>query len=215
MAKEEPQTIRQSPRTNEQWLTELRSPEPVCNAALQDLHTYLTQGLVTAFASRKQLGREDLLDFAQESRQKILRSLDTFRGNCKFTTWALKVAINHTISELRRKRWQDISLDELEYPEQLFSQGRGLKIFERPEKRAMRGSVIELLNRVIREDLTDKQRRAVTARFLHGIPPSHIAREMNTSRGAVYKLLHDARRRMKTALEEHGLDAEELGELFR
>jgi RNA polymerase sigma-70 factor (ECF subfamily) len=70
------------------------------------------------------------------------------------------------------------------------------------------------LNRTIREELTERQRRAVTARFLYGIPPSHIAREMNTTRGAVYKLLHDARKRLKAALEERGLEASDTQELF-
>jgi RNA polymerase sigma-70 factor (ECF subfamily) len=126
----------------------------------------------------------------------------------------MKVAINHTISELRRKRWQDISLDALEYPDALFSARRSYSLLERPEKRAMKHSLVELLNRVIREDLTEKQRRAIHARFLYGIPPSHIAREMGTSRGAVYKLLHDARKRLKQALTQQGLDATELRELL-
>jgi RNA polymerase sigma-70 factor (ECF subfamily) len=187
---------------------------PACNGAIEELRIYLTRGLTASFGSRKSLSHEDIRDFAQEAEQKILEKLDTFRGNCKFTTWAMKIAVNHVLGELRRKRWQNVSLDALEYPEHLFSPRRGHKFFEEPEKRALKHDLINQLNRTIREELTERQRRAVTARFLYGIPPSHIAREMNTTRGAVYKLLHDARKRLKAALEERGLEASDTQELF-
>ena len=201
-------------RTNVQWIESLRSSPPGCNAALEDLHSYLINGLSAAFGDNKNLSREDIQDFSQEAEQKILQNLDSFRGASKFTTWALKIAINHTISELRRKHWHNVSLDALEYPEALFSARRSNKPFEQPEKRALKHSLVELLNRVIREDLSDRQRQAVTARFLYGIPPSRIAEQLNTTRGAVYKLLHDARLRLKAALEKRGMNAEETKELF-
>ncbi len=201
-------------RTNAQWLEALRSAPPDCNAALQELHSYLLKGLTAAFGDNKKLSREDLQDFSQEAEQKILQHLESFRGASQFTTWALKIAINHTISELRRKHWHNVSLDALEYPEALFSARLSNKPFEQPEKRALKHSLLELLNRVIIEELSDRQRQAVTARFLYGIPPSRIAEEQNTTRGAVYKLLHDARLRLKAALEKRGMDAEETKELF-
>ena len=201
-------------RTNEQWLHELRSDPPVCNAALEDLRIILTRGLTGSFGSRKTLNQEDIRDFVQDAVQKIFDRLDSFEGRSKFTTWAMKIAVNHTISELRRKRWQDVSLDALEYPDALFSYRSSRKFFERPEKRAMKHSLIELLNHVIREELTERQRRVVTARFLYAIPPSRMAGELNISRGGVYKLLHDARKKLKAALEERGFDYGEVEKLF-
>ncbi|MDZ7794581.1 MAG: sigma-70 family RNA polymerase sigma factor [Spirochaetia bacterium] len=201
-------------RTNAQWTAELRSAPPDCNAALEELYSYLQKGLTAAFGDNKNLSHEDIQDFSQESEQKILHNLGSFRGSSKFTTWALKIAINHTISELRRKHWQELSLDTLEYPEALFSARRSNRPFEQPEKRALKHSLIEHLNQVIREDLTDLQRKAVTARFLYGVPPSRIAEELNSTRGAVYKLLHDSRLRLKAALEKRGMGAEETKELF-
>lgn len=201
-------------RSNDQWIKALRSDSPDCNAALEELYSYLFKGLSAAFGDNKKLSHEDIQDFAQEAEQKILQKLESFRGASRFTTWALKIAINHTISTLRRKHWNNVSLDALEYPEALFTARRSNKAFEQPEKRAIKHSLIELLNRLIREDLTDRQRTAVTARFLYGIPPSRIAKELDTTRGAVYKLLHDARLRLKAALEERGMNAEETKGLF-
>lgn len=201
-------------RTNAQWIAELRSAPPDCNAALEELYSYLQKGLTAAFGDNKNLSLEDIQDFSQESEQKILQNLESFRGASKFTTWALKIAINHTISDLRRKHWQEVSLDALEYPEVLFSARRSNKPFEQPEKRALKHSLLEHLNQVIREDLTDLQQKAVTARFLYGVPPSRIAEDLNSTRGAVYKLLHDSRLRLKAALEKRGMGAKETKELF-
>ncbi|MCG8377966.1 MAG: sigma-70 family RNA polymerase sigma factor [Proteobacteria bacterium] len=104
-------------RSNEEWVQALK--EPVSNEALEDLRGTLLRGLRAALSSRVD-GDIDALteDFAQDALLKILKSIDSFRGESRFTTWAQKIAIHVAFSELRRRRWKDISLQSLiETPE--------------------------------------------------------------------------------------------------
>jgi RNA polymerase sigma-70 factor (ECF subfamily) len=98
-------------RTNEEWLTELRGPER--DQALADLRAILVRGLGYAMADRSQVTEADLQDFAQEALLKILAGLDSFRGESRFTTWAHKIAVRVAFTELRRRRWKDVSLQDL------------------------------------------------------------------------------------------------------
>ncbi|MDX1415643.1 MAG: sigma factor, partial [Candidatus Promineifilaceae bacterium] len=104
-------------RTNEEWLEALRSTGKPRDDALADLDRILNNGL-----RRGLLGRVDTSapefnsmseDFVQEALLKILDKLDTFAGRSKFTTWAHKITVHIALTELRRKRWQDSSLDQL------------------------------------------------------------------------------------------------------
>ena len=79
-----------------------------------------------------------------------------------------------------------------------------------PEQLAIQNTVFEELQRLVDEDLTDRQREAVVAVLLEGMPISEVARRMGTTQNALYKLLHDARRRMKRRMEAAGLPAEEV-----
>lgn len=101
-------------RTNEQWVENLRSQGATRDAAILDLRAILLGGLRRALAAwRRSAGREFHVlaeDFAQEALVKILASLDSFRGLSRFTTWAHKVAIRIALTELRRRRWRDVSL---------------------------------------------------------------------------------------------------------
>src|SRR5215211_7445058 len=95
-------------RTNEQWLTELRGPNP--NGALADLYDLLVRGLRAALGGSAEANIED---FAQEALLKITNNLDSFRGESRFTTWAKKIAMNVALTELKRRRWRDVSLQDL------------------------------------------------------------------------------------------------------
>ena len=98
-------------RTNEEWLAALRGPEQ--EEALADLRTFLVRGLGYALANRSDVDDQVREDFAQEALLKILNGLDTFRGESRFTTWAQKIAVNVAFTELRRRRWQDTSLEAI------------------------------------------------------------------------------------------------------
>ncbi len=79
-----------------------------------------------------------------------------------------------------------------------------------PEKRAIQQMFLEMLRRLISEELTDRQREAMTAVYLQGMPLQEVARCMDTNRNALYKILHDARRRLQKAMVSEGISAEDI-----
>ncbi len=96
-------------RTNDQWVSELAESSPKFNLALEDLRFLLLKGLRAGLRKWKGINKEILEDAAQEAIVKIISRLGTFRGNCRFTTWALKIGVNTALSELRHRRWSDVS----------------------------------------------------------------------------------------------------------
>ena len=194
-------------RTNEQWLKELRGPKP--DGALADLYDLLVRGLGAALGGYGGGVEATFGDFAQEALIKITANLDAFRGESRFTTWAQKIALNVALTELKRKRWRDVSLQELLARHGAADRGPAES---RPtaEQLALQSTVLGELRRVVDEELTDRQREAVVAVLLEGMPISEVARRMGTTENALYKLLHDARKRLKRQMEAAGLSAEEV-----
>ena len=99
-----------SDRTNLEWREALLSPQ--ADTALTDLRAILLRGLRYALAGRG-VTESDLEDFTQDALLKVLRELASFRGEARFTTWAQKVAVRVALTELRRRRWRDVSLQDL------------------------------------------------------------------------------------------------------
>jgi RNA polymerase sigma-70 factor (ECF subfamily) len=202
-------------RTNEQWVAELAEPGEAQEIALSDLRAIIMRGL--PYALSKWLKPSDPQfeslseEVAQDTLLRVLDSLHSFEGRSKFTTWVHKIAVRIALTELRRKRWRDVSLDEL--TEDSPGEGpRGILAAHEagPDVVAEQSDMIEHLQRVIDEELTEKQREALIATRIHGMPMEEVARRMGTNRNALYKLLHDARQRMKIRLEEEGLSPEEV-----
>jgi RNA polymerase sigma-70 factor (ECF subfamily) len=196
-------------RTNQEWLAALRGARR--DEALADLRAFLVRGLGYALSNRSDVDDQILEDFAQDALLKILKALDSFRGESRFTTWAQKIAVNVAFTELRRRRWQDTSLDQLTegqsldfVPDMLIDRSAG------PDQQAVQRIFLETLQRLIATELTDKQRQALVAVRVHGMPLEEVARRMGTNRNAMYKLLHDARQRLKKKMEEEGLSAEDV-----
>ena len=203
-------------RSNEEWIAALSQSGPERDAALEDLRVLLVRGLGYALSDRSNVRPSDLEDFAQDALLKILAGLDTFRGESRFTTWAHKIAVRVAFTELRRRRWRDVSLDGLReskksdadfIPDNLADPSAG------PEQQAMQRIVLSLLRRLIREELTDRQRQAMQA-VLRGMPLQEIAERMGTNRNALYKLLHDARRRLQQRMLDEGLSPQDMLSAF-
>jgi RNA polymerase sigma-70 factor (ECF subfamily) len=188
-------------RTNQEWLAALRSPQR--DEALADLRALLVRGLGYALAGHSGVDDSTLEDFAQDALLKILDGLDSFRGESRFTTWAQKIAVNVAFTELRRHRWRDVSLDEMTgFPDADPSAG--------PEQQAIQRTLLSTLSRIIATELTDKQRQALVAARIHGMPLEEVARRMGTNRNALYKLLHDARQRLKKRMMDEGLSPQDV-----
>jgi RNA polymerase sigma-70 factor (ECF subfamily) len=194
-------------RTNEEWLSELRGPESA--PALDDLRARLVRGLGYALAKQSNVTEADLEDFAQDALLRILDKLDTFRGESRFTTWAQKVAVRVAYSELRRRRWRDVSLQELiERQEEGYRPPSELAdSTPSPEVQATQQMMLSEVERFIADELTDRQREALMAK-MSGMPLEEVARRMDTNRNALYKLLHDARMRLRERMTAAGLPPE-------
>ncbi|MEM7801105.1 MAG: RNA polymerase sigma factor [Chloroflexota bacterium] len=203
-------------RTNEEWHNQLTPPPN--EQALEDLRALLVRGLRYALSSRVDSNLDALVeDFVQEALIKILDKLDTFRGESQFTTWAQKIAVRVALTELRRKRWRDSSLDEMT------TSRDGESFFEpkilsdptpSPENRTSQGGMISMVQNLIVNELTDRQRRAMTMVMLEGVPMDEAAKKLDTNRNALYKLIHDARVRLKKRLEDEGLTPQDVLSAF-
>jgi RNA polymerase sigma-70 factor (ECF subfamily) len=203
-------------RSNDEWLADLGQPGPQRDIALADLRAELLRGLRYALSQRSNVRDSDLEDFTEEALLKILDGLSTFRGESRFTTWAHKIAVHVAFTELRRRRWRDVSLDEL--TQSSVSDAEFIPLFLSdpsigPEQAAMQRAILATLRRLIREELTDKQRQAMEA-ILRGMPVQEVAQRMHTNRNALYKLLHDARQRLQRKMLDEGLSAEEVLSAF-
>lgn len=203
--------------SNEQWLTMLQGPEssPEKGQAIDELGDILLRGMGHALRSRTEIDATDIEDFVQDALLRILDNLDSFKGESRFTTWAQKIAVRVALTELRRRRWQDKSLDgmveqfEGDYMPRMFaSKAAG------PEDEALRSTVMATLKQAIEEKLTDKQREAMVAVRIQGMPLEEVARRMDTNRNTMYKLLHDARQKLLKELQGMGMTAEEMLSVF-
>jgi RNA polymerase sigma-70 factor (ECF subfamily) len=198
-------------RTNEQWLAELRGPNS--GEALADLYDLLVRGLRAALGGYGGGVEANVEDFAQEALIKITGNLDSFRGESRFTTWAQKIAMNVALTELKRRRWRDVSLQDLVAGREAADRGPADTQLT-PEQLAYQNTVLGELSRVVDEDLTDRQREAVVAVILEAMPISEVAKRMGTNQNALYKLLHDARRKLKRHMEAAGFSPQEVLEVF-
>jgi RNA polymerase sigma-70 factor (ECF subfamily) len=202
-------------RTNDQWLLDLQANGEKQEAALADLRAVIARGLPFALSrwlSPSSPQFESLTqEVTQETLLRVLDQLHTFEGRSMFTTWVHKIAIRIALTELRRKRWQDSSLDEMLDNEEI---PVSPSILEdpgaTPEQSAERADMLARVRRVIDEELTDRQRSAILMLGLQGMPMEEAAKRLKTNRNALYKLLHDARLRLKQRLQTEGLDAQEV-----
>ena len=162
-----------------------------------------------AFSNRPDVTSGLLDDIAQDAVVRVVDRLDSFRGESQFLTWANKIAVRAALTELRRRRWKDISLDELEHPDDML-----VSMMKQPEKAAVQNELMGIIRDTIRTELTEKQRRALIAVGFRGMPLEEVARRLDTNRNSLYKLMHDARKRLKKALLHKGLSAREIIDAF-
>jgi len=202
-------------RTNEQWLAELQTEGAAREDALEDLRAIVVSGL--PYALSRWVSSSDpqfnalVEEVAQETLVRALSRLHTFEGRSQFTTWVHKIAIRIALSELRRKRWRDSSLDELVDDEEAPAPESLLEDYNAgPETSVERADMMTRVRRIIAEELTERQREALVMLGVQDIPMEEAARRLNTNRNALYKLLHDARLRLKRRLSLEGLSAQEV-----
>jgi RNA polymerase sigma-70 factor (ECF subfamily) len=197
-------------RTNEDWSRSLGGTGAAAEAAVAELREILRRGLRRALTGRAAADDGFIEDMAQEGVLKVLGGLSTFRGDCRFTTWAITVAVRLAFTELRRSRWRDVSLDRL-------VEDAPARLPTAPpadgSSRDARHAILAEMHRVLERDLTDRQRQALVAE-LRGMPQAEIAAQMGLTRNALYKLTYDARQSLKRGLEAAGIDGDEVRVTF-
>ncbi|HEX5027834.1 MAG TPA: sigma-70 family RNA polymerase sigma factor [Gaiellaceae bacterium] len=195
------------------WLRDLRAEDGTRDAAVARLHALLLR------AARFEVGRRrvalphvrggDLDDLAVQAADdalvSVLRRLDDFRGLSRFTTWAYKFALLESAVKLRKRAWQGVEtpVDDVDW-------SRFSSTTAEPDAAAEQGELLATLQHAIEEILTERQRRVLVAIAIDGVPIDVLADQLDTTRGALYKTLHDARRKLRAHLEDSGLAPESL-----
>ncbi|WP_019873488.1 sigma-70 family RNA polymerase sigma factor [Sporichthya polymorpha] len=198
--------------SDEKWIADLTADGPDGDAALRRLHELLLR------ASRHQVyrlrgmlphaGPEELTDLAMQAADEatvsVLRRLDTFEGRSRFSTWAYKFAVYQAGVEVRKQAWRhkEISLsDSVDLVGMVDHSASPSELAEATE-------LARAVEKAIRTALTPHQRRIAIALVIDEVPIDVLADRLGTTRNALYKTLHDARRRLRAALADCGhLDA--------
>src|SRR5919204_4035656 len=210
----EPVTIRSAQRLRPlddeslDWLRSLRGTHAVREAAISRLHALLLRAARFEVARRRptlpHLRGGDLDDIANQAADDalmgVLRRLQDFRGASRFTTWAYKFALYEAAVKLRKRAWQgrEVPLEPEGWA--MFSSD-GLE----PDAEAEQSELLATLQTAIEEVLTLHQRRVLVALAVNGVPIDVLADRLNANRNALYKTLHDARRKLRKHLGERGL----------
>jgi RNA polymerase sigma-70 factor (ECF subfamily) len=191
-----------------EWLRCLQGEGAIRDDAMTRLHALLLRAARFEVARRRptlpHLRGGEFDDIATEAADdalmSVLRRLDDFRGASRFTTWAYKFALLEAAVKLRKRAWQgrEIPLEPAGWE---FFSGAGLE----PDGEAEQRELLSTVQSAIAEVLTPHQRRVLVALALNGVPIDVLAERLNTNRGALYKTLHDARRKLRKHLHERGL----------
>ena len=196
-------------------MADLTSQGQAREQALADLRQRLLAGLRRGLTQWLEPFSDELEALAEEATQeallRILDRLDTFEGRSQFTTWAYKVAIHLALSDLRRKQWQDVSLEAMLEPEP--GQAPSLSISDDqpgPEAVVERRDLMAHVGEIVRDELTDEQLAMMEAITIRGVPMEALAQKLGIKRNALYKRMHDARLRLKRRLMLEGLDPDDV-----
>jgi RNA polymerase sigma-70 factor, ECF subfamily len=195
---------------SEAWLSALRSEGPEREQAVARLHGLLLR------AARFEVGRrraalshvrgEELDDIAMQAADDalmaVLAKLDDFRGASRFTTWAYKFALLEAGVKLRRRAWQgrEVVLEPESWSGFADHATTAQEELEQSE-------LLDKLRDAVDEVLTPHQRQVFVALAINEVPIDVLAERLDSNRGALYKTLHDARRKLRRELAASGLVA--------
>jgi RNA polymerase sigma-70 factor, ECF subfamily len=191
-----------------EWLDSLRGQGATHDEAIARLHALLLRAARFEAVRRRptlpHLRGGELDDIAMEAADDALMSvlarLDDFRGASRFTTWAYKFALLEAAVKLRKRAWQGREVPlEPEAWSLVSSEGQS------PDEETEQSEFIHTVQRAIEEVLTQHQRRVLVALAVNGVPIDVLAERLSTTRGALYKTLHDARRKLRKHLTDSGL----------
>ena len=191
------------------WVERLQSTGDVRDQAITELRAILLRGL-TATCRNRYDGRVQAEDVVQDALIKVLEKMDTFEGRSKFTTWAMTIAVRIAIGEMRRQSFKDVSMESLV--------GEGVRFDPAATSEPLiddegKAAVLSKLKELVDTKLSEKQRQAVHA-LLQGMPVEVFAEKTGSNRNAVYKLVHDARVKLRQGFEQAGYQADDINSVF-
>jgi RNA polymerase sigma-70 factor (ECF subfamily) len=195
------------------WMRDLRSDGRTRDEAITRLHALLLRAARFECARRRpalpHLRGNDLDDIANQAADdalvSVLARLDDFRGASRFTTWVYKFALLEAAVKLRKRSWQGREVPLEPETWSLFTSA-GIE----PADEVEQSELLRTLQRAVADVLTPHQRRVLVALALNGVPIDVVAERLSTNRGALYKTLHDARRKLRKHLKEQGLAVDAL-----
>ena len=193
------------------WIDRLRAGTRDRDDAIGELHALLLKGArfevnrrCSAFPHIRGNDYDDLAhQSADDALVAILNKLSDFRGDSRFTTWAYKFALYEAAVKVRRRAWQGREVP-IEPDSWTLIADRDTTPAHTVESRELLAAVQE----AIATDLTAHQREVLVAVTLNDVPIDVLAERLNTTRGALYKTIHDARRKVRGALTARGLGIE-------
>jgi RNA polymerase sigma-70 factor, ECF subfamily len=196
-----------------EWLRGLRAHGVAQDDAVARLHALLLKAARFEVARRRasfaHVRGNDLDDLAVQAADdalvSVLRRLDDYRGASRFTTWAYKFALLEAAVKLRKRAWQG-----REIPLETEAWSAFSSTTAEPEVEAEQRELMATIQAAIAETLTAHQRRVLVALAIDGVPIDVLAERLETTRGALYKTLHDARQKLRKHLDESGLAPETL-----
>jgi RNA polymerase sigma-70 factor, ECF subfamily len=210
-------------RTNADWLDALGAAGGPQAEALAELRVHLERAALFAIRRRltgaQNVAVDEIASLAEDSTQEallhVLKNLATFRGEARFVTWACAIAVGVSMSALRRRLWRDLSLEHLpDGWQEPASSAASTSGWEHPHLAAQRTEIWSVIKDVVQHDLTDRQRHVLNLVVINGVDADEVAERMGISAGALYKLTHDARRKLKAGLLARGFLVAEILEAF-
>jgi RNA polymerase sigma-70 factor (ECF subfamily) len=200
-------------RNDGDWTADLMSEDVALrNDAVRDLRDMLYRGLSRSLSRGHRVDDAFLDDIVQESSMKILERLRDFEGRSKFRTWAVTIAVRAAVSKMRKREWQNVSLDSVT-ANAGFDPQIDVDSSAAIEQRDRRSELLGKLKELIDGELTERQWTAITAE-LAGMPLPQIAEQLGSNTNALYKLLHDARKRLRRGLEAAGFTIDDVREAW-
>ena len=200
-------------RDDHNWTRDLASDVPVLrNDAVRDLRDMLFRGLSKSLPKHGRMDDAFLEDIVQEASMKILEKLGDFEGRSKFRTWAVTIAVRTAVSKMRNREWRNVSLDSVTSSAE-FDPQLAVDRSETANRTNSRMVMLGKLKELIDSELTERQWIAITAE-LRGMPLPQIAEKLGSNTNSIYKLLHDARKKLRSGLEEAGFTVDDLREAW-
>jgi RNA polymerase sigma-70 factor (ECF subfamily) len=209
-------------RSNEEWLTCLTGSPDRQAPALADLRGVLEKAALF-YVKRSPIGagltsdqvQAAAEDVSQEATLLVLAKLATFRGEARFVTWASSFAIRIARTAMQRRAWRNLSLDRSDHAwqeaEAVVSSTAG---WQNPQQALQRRAIWDVINDVVQKDLTDRQREMLDLVVLQGVSTEQVTEHLQTTASAMYKAVHDARRRLKAGLLKRGFTTAEILDAF-